>query len=227
MPGWSPPWIPFVDGGEFAVRRVLCIGRNYAAHAAEMGADTRQPPCHFSKGPDAIRVCDDDSVVAMPPRTSELHHEIELVVLIGAEGRDLTPDTAWDVVAGYAVGVDLTRRDVQRHAKENRWPWEAAKDFDDAGPVTPAVRAASAGRLTSGRIQLSVGGSLRQDGDLSQMVWSVPELLADLSSWRTLRPGDVVFTGTPAGVGPLVVGDQVEGRIDGLPVLRFAVGGPR
>jgi fumarylpyruvate hydrolase len=206
----------------FPVHRIYCVGRNYAAHAREMGMDPeREPPCFFSKPADAV--VPNGAAVRYPTRTSNLHHEIELVVAIGKGGRDIPVATALEHVFGYAVGNDLTRRDLQAAAKEGGMPWDVSKGFDQAAPVTAIRTVADAGHPASGRIWLEVNGRARQDADLSEMIWNVAEIVAELSTYFELQPGDLIFTGTPAGVGPLQRGDSVAGGIDGLDTLRTTI----
>lgn len=208
----------------FPVHRIYCVGRNYVEHAREMGSDpARDPPVFFAKPADAV-VPSGESI-AYPPATSNLHHEIELVVAIGRAGRDIPPERALEHVFGYAVGNDLTRRDLQNAAKRQGAPWDAAKGFDASAPIG-ALRPASAGHISRGRIWLSVNGQLRQEADVSAMIWSVPEIIAQLSKLFELLPGDLIYTGTPAGVGPLQPGDQVEGGIEGLEGLKSRIGPP-
>jgi fumarylpyruvate hydrolase len=163
------------------------------------------------------------SAVPYPPRTANLHHEIELVVALGKGGRDIATDAALGLVFGYAVGNDLTRRDVQAAAKDAGRPWDTAKGFDHAAPLTAIVPAAKSGHPSKGRIWLEVNGQPRQQGDLADMIWSVPEIIAELSTWFELAPGDLIFTGTPAGVGPLNPGDRVQGGVDGVGILEHTV----
>lgn len=208
----------------FPVRRVLCIGRNYAAHAREMGATGREAPFHFAKSPDAVLPADAVTALPYPSRTADLHHEIELVVALGAGGRDVSPEAALDLVYGYAAGLDMTRRDVQDAAKKAGRPWTASKDFDASAVVGPVTVATGPGRPgmahpTAGPVSLSVDGTERQRGDLTEMIWNVAELLAELSAWGALRPGDLVFTGTPSGVGPVRPGQRLVGRVLDLPEL--------
>lgn len=196
----------------FPVRRIFCVGRNYPEHAREMGAtDLRAPPFFFSKPADAVMA--NGSAVPFPSRTSELHHEIELVVALGS-GRE---------IFGYAVGNDLTRRDVQTEMKKTGKPWDTAKGFDHSAPITAIAPAASIGHPARGRIWLEVNGELRQEGDIADMVWGVPEVIAELSTWFELMPGDLVFTGTPAGVGRLNPGDRVRGGVDGVGLLEHTI----
>ena len=199
----------------FPVRRIFCIGRNYAAHAKEMGGDPDQePPFYFNKAADTV--VDSGSVVDYPPRTDDLQHEIELVVAIKKDGRNISVGHAGKHVFGYAVGIDLTRRDLQAQAKASGWPWDVAKNFDQSAPVGEIHTAASIGHPASGRIWLAVNGDGRQDGNLNEMIWTVPQLLAEISTYCALAAGDLVFTGTPAGVGKLAPGDLVTGGVEGV-----------
>lgn len=207
------------EAGVFPVRRILCVGRNYAAHRREMGGDDRDPPFFFSKPADAV--APPGAPVAYPSRTSDLHHEIELVAALKAGGRDIAPDRALDLVYGYAVGVDLTRRDLQSAAKDKGHPWDAAKGFDASAPIS-AIRKWT-GAPPQGRIALSVNGQLRQEGQLADMIWNIAEVIAEASKLWTLAPGDLIFTGTPEGVGPIVPGDVVTGEIEGVGQLQFTV----
>jgi fumarylpyruvate hydrolase len=206
----------------FAVHRIYCVGRNYAAHAREMGMDPeREPPFFFSKPADAV--VPNGAAVAYPPRTSNLHHEIELVVAIGAGGRDIPLANALAHVFGYAVGNDLTRRDLQFAAREKGQPWDVSKGFDHSAPVSAIRRAAEVGHPERGLIWIEVNGERRQQADLSEMIWNVPEIIAELSTLFELVPGDLIFTGTPAGVGPVQRGDSLVGGIDGLETLRTTI----
>jgi fumarylpyruvate hydrolase len=206
----------------FPVHRIYCVGRNYAAHAREMGGNPdREPPFFFSKPPDAIVA--NGAAVPYPPRTSNLHHEIELVVAIGRAGRTIQVDDALDHVYGYAVGNDLTRRDLQTAARESGKPWDVAKGFDRSAPISAIHPVSDVGHPQRGAIWLKVNGADRQRADLSEMIWSVPEIIAELSTYYALAPGDLIFTGTPAGVGALKRGDEIEGGIDGLGILRTRI----
>jgi len=199
----------------FPVRRIFCIGKNYADHVVEMGGDPeREPPFYFTKSADAVVSSGSD--IAYPPRTTNLHHEIELVVAIGIGGANIAPGDALDHVFGYAVGIDLTRRDLQAEAKKAGRPWDAAKNFDQSAPLGAIHTVSEVGHPEAGRIWLSVNGQIRQDGDLRELIWSVPECIAELSTYGELAPGDLIFTGTPAGVSALVRGDEVTGGIDGV-----------
>jgi fumarylpyruvate hydrolase len=203
----------------FPVRRILCVGRNYAAHRREMGGDDRDPPFFFAKPADAIVPPGGD--VAYPPKTSNLHHEIELVVALKAGGKDVPVEKALGLVFGYAVGVDMTRRDLQNAAKDKGQPWDASKGFDDSAPIS-AIKPWT-GAAPQGRITLSVNGQTKQDATVADMIWAVAEIIAEASKLWTLAPGDLIYTGTPEGVGPLVRGDQVAGEIEGVGSLGFKV----
>jgi fumarylpyruvate hydrolase len=210
------------SSSRFPVRRIFCVGRNYAEHALEMGArDSRAPPFFFSKPADAVM--SGGSAVPYPSRTANLHHEIELVVALGSAGRDVVPGEARELIYGYAVGNDLTRRDVQTAMKEQGKPWDIAKGFDHAAPVSAIAPVADIGHPERGRIWLEVNSAPRQQGDIADMIWSVPEVIAELSTWFELAPGDLIFTGTPAGVGPLKPGDRVRGGVDGVGLLEHTV----
>lgn len=222
IPTPAIPRIPVAGGGTFPVRRIFCVGRNYADHAREMGATPasgaeRGRPMFFCKPADAI-VSGDDSNVPYPSATAELHHEVELVVAIGADAPAgvLPVEQAQALVFGYAVGLDLTRRDLQAAAKAKGHPWDIAKAFDHSAPVSTLVPAAAAGELGARAISLAVNGQLRQSGRLDQMIWNVPEILHELSQLFALKAGDLVMTGTPAGVGPLQPGDRFEATIEGI-----------
>jgi len=207
----------------FPVHRVYCVGQNYAAHAREMGVVERQPPFFFSKPPDApIQAAS----VAFPPETANLHYEVELVVALGRGGRAIAEGDALDCVYGYAVGVDLTRRDLQTEAKEKGRPWDVAKGFDQSAPLSVIRRAEDIGHPDRGCIELDVDGESRQSGDLSDMIWPVPAIIAQLSKFFVLCPGDLLFTGTPEGVGPLRRGARVECRIEGVASHQFRIGEP-
>ena len=196
----------------YPVRRIFCVGRNYPEHAREMGAsDLRAPPFFFTKPADAVVAS--GTTVPFPSRTAELHHEVELVVALAA-GRD---------IFGYAVGNDLTRRDVQALARKKGKPWDTAKGFDRSAPISAIARAADIGHPARGRIWLELNGERRQEGDIADMIWSVPEIIAELSTWFELKAGDLIFTGTPAGVGRLNPGDRVRAGVDGVGVLEHAV----
>ncbi|CAN7188860.1 fumarylacetoacetate hydrolase family protein [Phenylobacterium sp. LjRoot219] len=203
----------------FPVRRILCVGRNYAAHRREMGGDDRDPPFFFAKPADAV--APPGAEVAYPPRTQNLHYEVELVVALGAGGADVPVERALELVLGYAVGVDLTRRDLQSAAKDKGQPWDAAKGFDDSAPIT-AIRRWQ-GAPPQGRIWLAVNGETRQDATVADMIWNVAEIVAEASKLWRLEPGDLIFTGTPEGVGPISRGDRVEGEVEGVGRIEFQV----
>lgn len=205
-----------VTGGSalFPVRRIYCVGRNYADHAAEMGADTREPPFFFSKPADALVPGGGD--IAYPPATSNLQHEVELVVALRDGGADILPERALEYVYGYAVGLDLTRRDLQQLAKDKGHPWDMGKGFDQSAPIGAIHPLAALDHPTRGSIWLKVNGQLRQSGDLQQMSWKVAEVIARLSGYVALAAGDLIFTGTPAGVSTVVRGDVLEAGIAGV-----------
>ncbi len=215
--------VPVTDGaGLFPVRRVFCVGRNYAAHAREMGGNPeREPPFFFTKPADALVIAGADT--PYPPATANLHHEIELVVALGAGGAGIAPERALDLVFGYAVGLDLTRRDLQDEAKAARRPWDMAKGFDASAPIGDIAPAARIGHPRAGRIALRVNGAARQEGDLADQIWPVQEIIAHLSRLVRLAAGDLIFTGTPEGVGPLRRGDALHGEIAGVSALRTRI----
>jgi fumarylpyruvate hydrolase len=209
--------------GVFPVRRVYCVGRNYVEHIREMKeGDERDPPFFFQKPSDAIVA--NGAELAYPPCTSDFQHEIELVVAIGGGGANIAVGDALGHVFGYAVGIDMTRRDRQREMRERMLPWELGKSFDASAPCGPLHPVASVGHVGRGAITLSVNGEARQTGDLAQMIWNVPEIIANLSTQYELKAGDLIFTGTPAGVGPVVPGDRLEGAIEGLDTIHFTIG---
>lgn len=210
------PTVP-VEGSDaaFPVRRIWCVGRNYADHAREMGHDpTREPPFFFSKFADSV--VPGGGRLPFPTQTEDLHHEIEMVVAIGTGGSEITVENALAHVFGYAVGLDMTRRDLQAEAKKLARPWELGKSFDQSCPISPIRTAAAIGHPSRGRIEVQVNGAVRQTGDLSQMIWSVPETIAFLSRYVTLRPGDLLMTGTPAGVSRVQPGDALVGTCEGV-----------
>lgn len=220
------PTVGVAGGGLFPVRRVYCIGRNYADHAKEMGADPKtEPPFFFQKPSDAVQnvPAGEIGAHAYPPLTDNYHHEIELVVALQSGGRDIPAAAALGHVFGYAVGLDMTRRDLQQAMKDGRKPWEIAKGFDHSAPIGPLLRVADVGHLAEGTISLAVNGAVRQQDDLSAMIWSVAEQIAELSKGSELKAGDLIFSGTPAGVGPVVRGDELCGRISVLPELRLRI----
>ena len=214
----SPPpqvAVPVAGGGLFPVRRIYCVGRNYAEHAREMGHDPNaEPPFFFSKPADALLVGGADA--PYPTQTSNFHHEIELVAAIGTGGSEIPVETAISHVWGYAVGIDLTRRDLQAWAKKGAKPWEIAKGFDHSAPIGTLLPAADVPQPLRGRIELKVNDEMRQSGDLAEMIWDLPHVIAELSKYFELFPGDLIFTGTPAGVSAVVKGDRLEGSIAGI-----------
>ncbi len=216
-----PVTLPVADGSRFAVRRVWCVGRNYAEHIREMGNDVREPPFFFAKPADAV--VGGNETLPYPPQTSDFHHEIELVVAIGLDGVDIPVEAALEHVFGYAAGLDMTRRDLQAAAKKAGRPWDMAKGFDHSASVGLIARAAEIGHPNSGAITLKVNGNDRQRGDLADQIWSVPEIISNLSSLVELRAGDLIMTGTPAGVGPVQKGDVLEGDIAGVGTVRAAI----
>jgi fumarylpyruvate hydrolase len=199
----------------FPVGRIYCVGRNYAEHAKEMGHDPdREPPFFFMKVANSI--VQNNSTITYPVATKDVHHEIEMVVAIGEGGKNIPAERALDHVWGYGVGLDMTRRDIQGEAKKMGRPWEMGKSFDESAPVTALRPATESGHPTKGAIWLKVNGQVKQQGDLSQQIWRVPEQIAYLSNLITLQPGDLIFSGTPAGVGPIKSGDKLEGHVDGI-----------
>ncbi len=221
-PGAAPSVAIAGRDGRFPVHRIYCVGRNYAAHAREMGHDPdREPPFFFTKPADAV--VENGADIPYPPQTANLHHEIELVIAIGREGANIPVERARDFIFGYAVGNDLTRRDLQADAKKNGRPWDTAKGFDHSAPISAIHPVADVGHIGEGAIRLKVNGEVRQDGDLRDLIWSVPEIVAALSTLYTLKPGDLIFTGTPAGVGAVKPGDEIEGYIEGLDELKNRV----
>ncbi|MGH8179285.1 MAG: fumarylacetoacetate hydrolase family protein [Steroidobacter sp.] len=219
---FPPPAIPSVEikgrSERFAVHRIYCVGRNYAAHAREMGKDPdREPPFFFTKPADAI--VPNNTTIPYPSRTANLHHEIELVLALGKGGKNIAAATALELVYGYAVGNDFTRRDLQFEARDQGRPWDTSKGFDRSAAITAISPATETGHFQKGRIWLSVNGETRQNADLSELIWSVPEIIAELSTLFELAPGDLIYTGTPAGVGAVKSGDRLEGGVDGLDTL--------
>ena len=219
---WDQPSVAVAGGAAYPVRHIYCVGRNYAEHAREMGTDpAREAPFFFMKGADSI--ASSGAQIKYPSRTQDLHHEVELVVAIGASGTDISVSDASDAIFGYAVGVDLTRRDLQQSMKEKGRPWEIGKSFAQAAPVGEIQPAWNIGHPREGKIILSVNGEVRQEADIKDMTWGVDEVIAELSTYYKLEPGDLVFTGTPAGVSALVRGDKVDCAIDGLESLEFSI----
>lgn len=212
----APAVIPIFGSDKlFPVNRIFCVGRNYEAHAAEMGAVVdREAPFYFTKSPSAIVMAEGE--IAYAPRTENYHYEMELVFALNSGGTDIAEADALSHIFGCAAGIDMTRRDLQKRAKENRKPWDTAKDVDQSAVITPLRQMADVPSVASGRIHLEQNGTVRQDADLSEMVWSVPEIIADLSTMYTLQQGDVIYMGTPAGVGAVSRGDVLTGGIDGI-----------
>jgi fumarylpyruvate hydrolase len=228
---FAPPPVASVavqgETARFPVRRIFCVGRNYAAHAREMGKDPdREPPFFFTKPADAVVDAEAGlgAMVPYPPETSDFQFEIELTIAIGKAGANIPRATALDHVFGYAVSIDLTRRDLQMKAREQGRPWDWGKAFDLSAPLAAIRPAASAGDVSKRRIWLSVDGVVKQDASIADLIWDVPEIIAIISSSMALQPGDLIMTGTPAGVGPLKPGQTVRGGIDGLGELELLIG---
>jgi fumarylpyruvate hydrolase len=225
----TPPkraYLPVRGSDElFPVHRIYCVGRNYAAHAIEMGGDPdREPPFFFEKSPDNLVI--NGGPFPYPDKSKDVHHEIELVVALMSGGRNISPEGALECVFGYAVGLDMTRRDLQGEAKKAGRPWAVGKAFDHSAPCSELMRAAEIGHPESGAISLEVNGERRQEGDLNQLIWKVPEMIATLSGLFTLQPGDLIFTGTPSGVGPVQPGDRLHGAVAGVGTLDVEVKRP-
>ena len=219
-----PPVTARIAGSDalFPVRRIYCVGRNYAAHAREMGYDPdREPPFFFGKPADSL--LPETTAVPFPSATADFHHEVEMVVALGRGGRDIPVAEAADSVFGYGIGIDWTRRDLQAEAKSQGKPWDAAKGFDRSATLGPLHPVAAVGHPARGRIWLAVNGALRQDADLSTLIWSVPEVISALSRLFEVRPGDLIYTGTPAGVGAVRPGDRITGGIEGLGEISTSV----
>ncbi|WP_062763172.1 fumarylacetoacetate hydrolase family protein [Falsirhodobacter sp. alg1] len=223
LPPPQPVLIP-VAGSDalFPVRRIYCIGRNFAAHAVEMGHDPdREPPFFFQKNPDNILLEGQD--LPYPPKTADLHFEVEMVIALGKGGANIAPDEALGHVFGYGVGLDMTRRDLQAEAKEMRRPWEIGKAFEHSAPCSALVPASEIGHPAEGDIWLAVDGERKQSGDLNQMIWKTPEMISYLSEYFVLAPGDLIFAGTPAGVGPVSKGQVMEAHVANVGTLKVAV----
>jgi fumarylpyruvate hydrolase len=221
IPAPQIPSIPVSGGGSFPVRRVYCIGRNYAAHAVEMGHDpNRESPFFFQKNPNNL---DSSGEFPYPPHSNDVHHEVELVVALKSGGTNIAIADALNHVWGYAVSLDMTRRDLQGEAKKLGRPWEIGKAFERSGPVGPLQPVSQTGHPDHGRIELKVNGELRQEGDLNQMIWKVPEMISYLSEYFELKAGDVIMSGTPSGVNAVVRGDTMEANIEGLGSLTVKV----
>lgn len=211
------------SAAKFPVRRIFCVGRNYADHVREMGNDPKsEPPLFFSKPADSV--VESGAVVAYPSNTSNLHHEVELVIAIGKSGANIDVAAALTHVWGYGVGVDLTRRDRQAEAKKAGTPWDTAKGFDHSAPISALTPVADAGDVLKARIWLKVNGEMRQESNTSGMIWSVPEIIATISRWWDLKAGDLIFTGSPEGVSAIGPGDVITCGVDGLAPLKFSIG---
>ncbi|WP_245578890.1 fumarylacetoacetate hydrolase family protein [Cucumibacter marinus] len=227
FPVTAPTFLKTTTGEDFPVARVFCVGRNYAAHAREMGHDPdREPPFFFTKWAETVINADpsDEAVIAYPSETGNYHHEAELVVAIGKPGFRIPVDEAAGYVYGLATGLDMTRRDLQAQAREKGRPWDTGKNVEQSCPTGRLMPIGENGLIESGEIKLTVNGETRQQADLDELIWSVPEVIADLSRFYHLRPGDLIYTGTPAGVGPVQPGDTVFVTIAGLPSLAVAIG---
>jgi fumarylpyruvate hydrolase len=215
--------VPVVGSDQqFAVRRIYCVGRNYAEHIREMGGDERDPPFFFQKPTDSI--VQSGSTVPYPSATEDFQYEIELVIAIGKAGRDLAASDATDYIFGLAVGIDLTRRDVQVAARKTGRPWEIGKSFDRSAPISAIHPLNGAPLPQSAAISLNVNDQPRQSGNIDQMIWGAEEIVSELSKLYELRPGDLIYTGTPAGIGPVVPGDRINGRVEGLDEITIHIG---
>jgi fumarylpyruvate hydrolase len=225
LPAVAATQAAVAGGGSFPVRRIYCVGRNYLDHIREMKeADERDPPFFFQKPRDAIVL--DGARVPYPPFTSDFQFEVELVVALGKGGRDIPVETANSLIWGYAVGIDFTRRDRQFDARDMRLPWEVGKSFDASAPCGPIAQVRDSDRFKDCAITLSVNGVERQRGNIGQMIWNVPEVIAQLSKQVRLEAGDLIYTGTPSGVGPVVPGDLITAHVDGLPSLTVTITPP-
>ncbi|ABQ37630.1 fumarylacetoacetate hydrolase family protein [Bradyrhizobium sp. BTAi1] len=223
IPAFPQPSLPVVgEAGVFPVRRIWCVGRNYLEHIREMGNDERDPPFFFAKHADML--APEGAVIPYPPLTQDLHHEVELVVALKSGGLNIPTDKALDHVYGYAVGIDLTRRDLQLASRKMQRPWEVGKSFDHSAPCSAIQPAAKIGHPAKGKIWLSVNGAEKQTGDLSELIWNVPEIIWKLSQQVELAAGDIIMTGTPAGVAALVAGDNIECGVDGVGTLKVSIG---
>jgi len=221
----APALVPVVGGGEFPVHRIYCVGRNYLEHALEMGGSGREAPFFFLKPADAVVPVAEGQTgeIDYPSLTNDFHHEIEFVVAIGQGGKNIAASEAAHHIYGYAVGLDMTRRDRQTEMKKQGRPWSIGKGFDQSAPIGPIRPKSVTGELTRGSITLEVNGAMRQRADISQLIWNVNETIEQLSQGWTLQPGDLIYTGTPAGVNSVVRGDVMHGAIEGLGSLRVAV----
>ncbi|MGJ4932619.1 fumarylacetoacetate hydrolase family protein [Bradyrhizobium sp. HKCCYLS2038] len=223
IPAFPQPSLPVQgEAGVFPVRRIWCVGRNYLEHIREMGNDERDPPFFFAKHADML--APEGAVIPYPPLTQDMHHEVELVVAMKSGGLNIATDKALDHVYGYAVGIDLTRRDLQLASRKMQRPWEVGKSFDHSAPCSAVVPAAKIGHPAKGKIWLSVNGTERQAGDLSELIWNVPEIIWKLSQQVELAAGDIIMTGTPAGVAAVVAGDKIECGVDGVGTLKVSIG---
>jgi len=222
----AQPVVPVVGTTDlFPVHRIYCVGRNYEDHAKEMGFSGREPPFFFGKPADALLIAPEGKTVDMPypPQTSNLHHEMELVVAIGKRGRDIAAANAPGHIWGYAAGLDMTRRDLQGEAKKQGRPWDTGKGFDHSAPISPIRPVAKSGIVTAGRIWLTVNGAKRQDSDVGKLIWNVDETIEHLSKYFELQPGDLIYTGTPEGVAAVNPGDLMEGGVDGVGTIKVRV----
>jgi fumarylpyruvate hydrolase len=223
IPPPAQPTIPVAGTGkQFPVRRIWCVGRNYLEHIREMGQDEREPPFFFAKPADAV--APDGATIPYPPLTKDLHHEVELVVALKSGGRNIDVARANDCIYGYGVGIDLTRRDLQIASRDIKRPWEIGKAFDASAPCGPLKPASEIGHPAKGRIVLKCNGKVRQDGDLAQMIWNVPEVISKLSEMVELAAGDIIMTGTPSGVAATVAGDKLECEVEGVGTLTVTMG---
>ncbi|MEA2984208.1 MAG: fumarylpyruvate hydrolase [Alphaproteobacteria bacterium] len=219
----APPSLPVAGSSKlFPVRRVWCVGRNYLEHIREMGNDEREPPFFFAKPSDAL--VQDGATIPYPSLTKDLHFEVELVVALKSGGRNIAVAKANDCIYGYGVGIDLTRRDLQIASRNIKQPWEIGKFFDNSAPCSALRPASEIGHPSKGKITLKVNGNLKQEGDLAQMIWNVPETISKLSEMVELAAGDVIFTGTPSGVGPVAEGEKMECEVEGVGRLTITIG---
>lgn len=228
---WTPPAVASVPvrstSARYPVNRIFLVGRNYQAHAVEMGAPVDKAsarPMYFTKSRSAL--VESGATVPYPPATSDYHYEMELVVALGAPGFRVAPEAAGAMIYGYACGLDMTRRDLQAAARAKGHPWDVAKNVEQSAVISEIVPASGLGVLSSGAITLSLNGETRQSADLSALIWSLPELIADLSTYYHLAPGDLIYTGTPEGVGPVRPGDRLHGRIAGVGEIALTIGAP-
>ena len=223
IPLWDTPTIPVVDGDPFPVHRIFCVGRNYAAHAREMGHDPdREPPFFFAKPANAVVA--NRTTVPYPDETSDMHPEIEMVVALKEGGYRMPESATLDKIYGYCVGLDMTRRDMQSGFKDMGRPWDMAKGFDRSAPMSEIHTAASVGHISAGAVTLAVNGEVRQSGNVNQLIWNVEETISYLSGLIELYPGDLIMTGTPSGVSAVVKGDHLVGHVDGLTDLDITIG---